>query len=174
MSIRANRADELDAILSLHRAAFPAEESASIVMLVEAMLGKPETPPVLSLVAEANGQLAGHVVFSPISLDSADDGYILAPLAVSPALQRSGLGTQLVNAGLAQLKAAGVSLVLVYGDPAYYGRFGFTAEAAEPYRAPYPLQYPFGWQALLLSATTPPAAPVVIRCVDALNNPALW
>ena len=83
---------------------------------------------VLSLVAvDPAGAIAGHAGFSPVETDMPGRWLGLGPLSVAPARQRIGVGSALVRAGLAhfaELKAAGVVLV---GEPAYYGRFGFAA-----------------------------------------------
>lgn len=68
----------------------------------------------------------------------------------------------------------GVNIVFVYGDPKYYGRFGFSADAAHQYTTPYKLQYPFGWQAILLKAVDIEKSHVAITCVTALGDPKLW
>jgi putative acetyltransferase len=86
----------------------------------------------LSLVAEApDGTLVGHIAFSPVTVDDRGDDRLLglAPLAVLPAWQGRGVGTALVEAGLARARAAGAALVFVLGDPAYYRRFGFRPAA---------------------------------------------
>lgn len=86
----------------------------------------------LSLVAEApDGALVGHIAFSPVTLDGAGADRLLglAPLAVLPAWQGRGLGSALVEAGLARVRAAGFDLVFVLGEPAYYRRFGFRPAA---------------------------------------------
>jgi putative acetyltransferase len=81
----------------------------------------------LSLVAEREGRIAGHVLFSPVTLAGAPFGLGLAPLAVAPEEQRAGVGGALVRAGLERAHAAGITTVVVLGSPAYYGRFGFVA-----------------------------------------------
>lgn len=92
---------------------------------------------VLSLLAIA-GEPFGHVAFSRLTLaGSTARASALAPLAVVPSAQRSGIGTALVRESLRRLAQAGEDLVLVLGEPAYYGRFGFTPEAAADLRTPY-------------------------------------
>jgi len=68
----------------------------------------------------------------------------------------------------------GVSIVFVYGDPKYYGRFGFNTDAASQYKTPYNLQYPFGWQAILLNECDIEKPTVAINCVISLYDPKLW
>jgi putative acetyltransferase len=70
------------------------------------------------------------VSFSPIFLksDSSISGYILAPLAASPEHQKQGVGLNLIKSGIDMLTKDGANVLTVYGDPAYYGRFGFKEE----------------------------------------------
>ncbi|MEZ6065774.1 MAG: N-acetyltransferase [Planctomycetaceae bacterium] len=118
--------------------------------------------------------MVGHVGFSPVT-DPMHSfvGYILAPLAVRPEFQRQGIGTAVVEAGIQQLVEQGVDIVFVYGDPAYYARYGFEPASAASFHAPYPLQYPFGWQARCLTASAKLPAAATLTCV-ALRDPALW
>lgn len=172
MNIREAATHEIAAIRKVYDSAFPVEECETVGQLACALLTEEANPKVLSLVAEQDATIVGHVVFSPI-FDSASDqwmGYILAPLAVSSEHQGVGIGTKLVEYGIRQLTKDGASIFLVYGDPKYYGRFGFQNEGAEQFIPPYKLQYPFGWQVLNLNDT----APVKIRCVQALCRPELW
>ena len=86
--------------------------------------------------------VVGHVAFSRLELSASPVRAVaLAPVAVLPAVQRSGIGTGLVREGLHGLAASGEDLVLVVGDPAYYRRFGFSPEHARglttPYDGPY-------------------------------------
>lgn len=82
----------------------------------------------VSLVAELEGQVVGHVALSLVVLSPFYGGwYGLGPLAVRPAFQRRGIGSLLVNQGLTELRALGASGCVVFGNPAYYGRFGFAA-----------------------------------------------
>ena len=84
----------------------------------------------VSLVAESEDRLVGHVAFSPVRVASAERGWFgLGPLAVAPAWQRRGIGSALVRAGLDRLRTGGARGCVVLGDPAYYGRFGFIADA---------------------------------------------
>jgi putative acetyltransferase len=96
---------------------------------------------VLALIAEAtDGRLLGYVAFVRLALHEggwSDYAAGLAPLAVAPDHQRRGVGSALVREGLAVLKKRGERLVFVLGDPAYYARFGFRAETAASFHAPY-------------------------------------
>ena len=112
----------------------------------------------LSLVAEDDGQVAGHVLFHPGWLDAPRrlvGVQTLSPLAVLPARQRQGIGAALVRAGLAELAARGVPVVFLEGDPGFYARLGFRAGAGLGFRRPS-LRIPAAaFQAVLLPAHEP-------------------
>ena len=110
------------------------------------------------------------------AVENADDflGYILAPLGIAPAYQRGGIGSRMVKYGIQQLLESGVNVVFVYGDPEYYSKFGFHADVAKPYLPPYPLEYPLGWQAVILKECVAKPAPVSITCASLLCNAELW
>lgn len=83
----------------------------------------------ISLVAERDDMIIGHVAFSPILINGEDLGWFgLGPVSVSPSLQRKGIGTALIEEGLKRLKDQGAAGCVVLGDPAYYRRFGFTSD----------------------------------------------
>jgi putative acetyltransferase len=92
---------------------------------------------VFEMVAEEAGELVGHILFSRLWADRRELYAGLAPLAVLPGRQKSGLGSALVKTSLENAREFGCHGVLVLGDPAYYGRFGFSAEAAREVGAPY-------------------------------------
>ena len=64
--------------------------------------------------------------------------------------------------------------MIVYGDPDFYGRFGFDAKLGESFIPPHPLEYPFGWQALQLNPYDICDVAQSIRCIGPLDNPKLW
>ena len=85
---------------------------------------------VVSLVAELDGAVVGHVMFSPMIVDLPTGGQhqtiALAPLAVHPRVQKQGIGGALVNAGLDEIRELGHGAVFLLGHPSYYPRFGFA------------------------------------------------
>ncbi|MCC6920079.1 MAG: N-acetyltransferase [Alphaproteobacteria bacterium] len=94
----------------------------------------------IALVAEQDGAIGGHIVFS--RLDVTGDGrtlnaLALAPVSVTPALQRSGIGGRLIEAGHAVARERGFDAVFLLGHPTYYPRFGYSAAGAAPFRAPF-------------------------------------
>lgn len=96
-----------------------------------------ESAVVAELVAEREGQVVGHVLFSRMT--STPPAFIaaLAPVAVAPAFQRAGVGSALIEAGLEACRRAGAVGACVLGHPDYYPRFGFSRAAALPLASPY-------------------------------------
>lgn len=96
--------------------------------------------PGLSLVAEVEGQVVGHILFYPIDIRGSErsvECLALAPMAVVPAHQNKGVGSQLVRDGLAAAGRLGFGSVVVIGHPAYYPRFGFSPASKWGIRAPF-------------------------------------
>lgn len=176
MKIRSAHSDDQDAMGDVYRSAFPEGENELVSKLAVDLLSAESSPQTLALVAEDHGVVVGHVAFSPVEIENHQkvSAYILAPLAVRADCQKRCVGKSLVEFGLQRLSDLGVKVVFVYGDPNYYGRFGFSAEHASYYKAPYPLEYAFGWQAVQLGDYDLATQPVAIRCVPALMNPTLW
>ena len=158
---RANDHSGIDAVLE---AAFGRRDEAALVARLRA-----DEDVMFELVAEEAGEVAGHVLFSRLWADRYELYAALAPLAVRPGQQRGGLGSALVRAGLESAREFGCHGVLVLGDPAYYGRFGFSAQTAAEVRAPYRGLAAF--QALALEDNAFEAA-MSIAYPDAFGRPA--
>ncbi len=178
MQIRTATNLDLEGIQTVYLQAFSEEEREVVANLAINLLAAETSPPTFALVAEAENHhcIVGHIAFSSVSLKNNDQfqGYILAPLAVSPQHQNQGIGSMLIEAGLQQLSQINVDMAFVYGDRQYYGRFGFDTKIATRYSPPYELQYPFGWQAIALNGFQSHQASGELTCVAALNNPQLW
>lgn len=85
----------------------------------------------LSLVAEEDGELVGHIAFSAVTIDGRRGGWFgLGPVSVLPERQGLGIGSALIRGGLEQLRVGGAQGCVVLGDPHYYGRFGFLSDPA--------------------------------------------
>lgn len=116
-----------DGISGLLRAAFGGQEHEAI--LVRQL--RADGAMLVELTAVAGGVPVGHIAFSRLATQPQTFALAaLAPLSVAPARQGRGIGSALALAGLEACRAQGIAVVAVLGDPAYYGRFGFTLEAA--------------------------------------------
>jgi putative acetyltransferase len=115
------------AIAAVVAAAFGSRREAD---LVDDIRASPEYIAELSLVAEAHGQIVGHVMVSYTALEDGDTRhriFHLAPLAVEPSRQRRGIGASLVRSVVASAELLGAPFVVLQGDPRYYSRLGFES-----------------------------------------------
>lgn len=122
MKIRPETEDDLAAIHAVNVAAFETDAEAR---LVDAL--REHADPFISLLAERDGEVVGHIAFSPVTHSARADLRILGlgPMAVDPDLQKTGVGTFLVAKGLEECRSLGAGALVVLGHPEYYPRFGF-------------------------------------------------
>ncbi|MDO9486855.1 MAG: N-acetyltransferase [Sphingomonadaceae bacterium] len=131
MRIRDAVPADFPAIHAVVAAAFGQPDEARLVDRLRA-----DGDALIELVAEAHGEIVGHILFSRLGIGAAA-GAALAPLAIAPAHQRRGLGGALTRAGLDRCRQRGVPAVVVLGHPDYYPRFGFDAALAGRLIAPF-------------------------------------
>lgn len=125
IEIREEQPADVDAVREINRQAFAQEQEGRIVDALREAGGV-----VLALVAIVNGTVVGHILFSSLTVES-EVGAALGPMAVSPASQRRGIGSQLVAQGIERLRARGCPFIVVIGHPEFYPRFGFGPAAAQ-------------------------------------------
>ncbi|MBX9456978.1 MAG: N-acetyltransferase [Rhizobium sp.] len=125
MEIRDETAADHIAICDITRAAF-ADKPYSDQTEAEVIEGLRAADAIrLSLVAVSADEVVGNVVFSDVAIDGVAGWVGLGPVSVKPALQRGGIGSVLIKAGLDRIRATGAAGCVLVGDPGYYGRFGF-------------------------------------------------
>lgn len=149
LEIRAETEADLDRICNVDLRAFPTDVEARLVDQLR--IGGDLT---FSLVAVVDGDVVGHVGLSPVTIDGIRVGLGLAPVAVVPERQRTGIGSAMIRHALQLCREKAVGLVVVLGDPAYYSRLNFVPASR------YGMQDTYGggdaFQAVLLSAGPPP------------------
>lgn len=174
MLIREARDDEVEEMLGVNRSAFGREEEA---LLVGDLLRDPTARPMLSLVADDDGRMVGHVLFTAANLTGPDQPLpcaLLAPLAVVPSHQRAGLGRALIEAGYERLARQGIALVFVLGDPGKYARRGFSAAYPLDLQAPHPIEPEAAWRVRALGGHVPGCLKGAVGCAAAIAVEHYW
>jgi putative acetyltransferase len=167
-AIRPERPEDLAAARRVHELAFGAGSGEAD--LVDALRAEGSHVPELCLVAVEGGDVVGHVFFSRARLASGAEVLALAPMAVVPERQRTGVGSRLIVAALRHAADTAFPLVVVLGHPAFYPRFGFEPAAGYGVRAPWEVP-PEAWMVHPLPAYDPHAQGVVTyaRAFDAVT-----
>ena len=137
--VRKEQKEDLEAIHEVNRKAFGQEKEAVLVRNIRKSSG---FIPELSLVAERDFQVVGHILFSRMHIETSHgevEVLSLAPLAILPEYQNRGIGSQLVRTGLKRCRELGHKIVIVVGHPSYYPRFGFVPAGQKGLDAPIPI-----------------------------------
>jgi len=179
VEIREALQSDIQAISDLVMSAFGIAEGPEIVQLIADLLVDVTAQPVLSLVATADGNVVGHVLFSKMRLKPPGQDVsaaLLAPLAVHPEFQAQGIGGRLITEGRRQLSESGVDLVFVLGHPGYYPRFGFSAAGIRGFIAPYPIPQinAEAWMVQELHPGVIGNTSGQAICADSLADPKYW
>jgi putative acetyltransferase len=124
ITIREEESGDIRAIRHVNKRAFGQDNEANIIEKLRKRGGL-----TISLVAIQDAKIVGHIAFSLVIIEaegSSFEAITLAPIAVLPACQRKGIGSQMVRAGLEECRRLGHEIIVVLGHPAYYPRFGFV------------------------------------------------
>lgn len=153
IKIRPERVLDIYPVRHVHVTAFPTTEEADLVDRLRTN-GKSD----ISLVAEMDRNVIGHIVFSRVTFDPPLDviAYALAPMAVLPGHERHAVGRRLVQNGLAECHARDACMVVVLGDFGYYSRFGFERASRHGLRSEFGAEESFMLFMLEARAHPPP------------------
>jgi putative acetyltransferase len=135
-SVRLETAGDEESIREVVTAAFGQPDEADLVDRL-----RYEGAVLLSAVAEGEGRVTGHILFSRMHIETADNlvaAAALAPVAVLPEFQRQSIGSRLIRYGLDVLRERGEEIIIVLGHPDYYPQFGFSVEKAATLTSPFP------------------------------------
>lgn len=157
-SVRPERADDREAVRRIHELAFGQPDEAD---LVDALRAAGDHVPELCLVAEQDGDVVGHILFSRARLDAGPEVLALAPMGVLPEHQRQGVGSALVRESMKRAAETEFPFVVVVGHADYYPRFSFGPAAPHGIEAPFEIP-PEAWLVHRLPAYSSDARGTVI------------
>ena len=135
VTVRAEIAADIPAVRRVNELAFGRPDEAALVDALRAA-----SVLQVSLVAVEEGRLVGHILFSPVSVESEGSAFQamgLGPMAVLPECQGRGVGSELVREGLRECRRGGSKVVVVLGHPGFYPRFGFVPASRKGLRSEY-------------------------------------
>ncbi len=134
--VRDEKPCDRERVRRVNEAAFGRSDEADLVERLQV-----EGAVLLSLVAESDGQIIGHILFSRMTVETGQGSVAavsLAPMAVLPGYQGRQVGSQMVRLGLTRLRDRGERIVIVLGHEHYYPRFGFSSAKARCLASPFP------------------------------------
>ena len=150
------------------------KEGVLIGALASRLAARTDHREIICIGAYEDGKIIGAIFFTRLRFDEPLEAYLLAPVAVSAAHQGKGVGQALITFGLRELKRRSVTLVVTYGDPAFYSRVGFQPLSEELIQAPRSLSMPEGWLGQSLSGDAIPILRSRPACVPEFDDPAYW
>lgn len=129
--IRSEKISDYHSIADINAAAFTYSHGMGEVPLISILRNREHYDPELSLVAELDNKIVGHVLFTPLQVclgERVVDAVLLAPIAIYPDFQNKGIGSLLIEEGHKRAKAKGFQFSLLVGHPSYYPRFGYQTK----------------------------------------------
>jgi putative acetyltransferase len=150
------------------------EQGLSVSTIAYDLMMNTEPKDFVVFTTVESDQIIGSIFFSKLTFENQAVAFILSPVAIHTQYQGKGIGQELINFGVSNLKDKGVELLFTYGSPQYYSKVGFSPISEEIAQAPVKLSLPFAWlgQSLVSDEIDPIAGGS--RCVEALNNPEYW
>ena len=133
--IRPEKPEDVAAIRQVNEEAFGGQNEADIIEKLRSRQAF-----TLSLVATRTDKVIGHILFSPVTIESESESYAalgLGPVAVLPPYQNKGIGSQLVRTGIEICRKAGHEVIVLVGHPTYYPRFGFLRASTYDLKCEY-------------------------------------
>ncbi|AUB82257.1 GNAT family N-acetyltransferase [Candidatus Thiodictyon syntrophicum] len=174
MRYREAKPEELERVLQVHALAFSRQDES---LLVAKLLQDETALPVLSCVAEEDGAVIGHALFTALGLVGTKvpvECAILAPLAVLPGRRNAGVGRNLIEYGCRELRRRRTRLLFVLGDPGYYTRCGFQPAIPHGLRAPYTITPEEAWMVRPLGPHILGTVEGTVVCARSLQPEPYW
>lgn len=170
--------DSKDEVANLFTSVFSSSEGEQegrlIGKLASELASRIDNQEIICIGAYEDRAMIGAIFFTCLRFDEHIDAYMLAPVAVSTAHQGRGIGQALIRFGLQDLKSRYATVVVTYGDPAFYSKVGFQPLSEDVIQAPLPLSMPEGWLGQSLSEEPIPILSSRPECVQEFDNPDYW
>lgn len=169
---------DIQAIQSLFKSVFAASEGEAegetIGNLSQDLFEQTDRNDLFAFAAADDDGIKGAIFVTRMPSATEDQVFLLAPVAVETESQGQGIGQELINYGIGEMKAVGAKYLVTYGDPKFYSKVGFAPIEQSIIEAPFSLTHPNGWLAQSLS-DKPINKPIGrCACVSAFNNPSYW
>ncbi|MEN8226404.1 MAG: N-acetyltransferase [Bacteroidota bacterium] len=150
------------------------EEGKLIGSLASKLSSNIDNEEIICFGAYENESLIGSIFFTRLQFDESILVYMLAPVAVSTEYQGQGIGQNLINYGLSEVKKRSVNVAITYGDPSFYAKVGFEPLSENVIQAPLKLSMPMGWLGQSLTEDPIPSINERPKCVKEFNDPVYW
>ena len=178
MEFRSHLINDFSAITDLFVSVFTESEGetegALIGQLSKELILSTDEQDLYGFVAVDSGKLVGSIFFSRLTFEKDVDVFLLAPVAIHSDYQGKGIGQNLINHGLRELKKRGIRIVTTYGDPEFYSKVGFYPISQEVIAAPLELSQPEGWLGQSLIGDSIESLSGSSSCVKAFNKAVYW
>ena len=168
------RKEIVNLFTSVFTASEDEEEGKLIGDLVSRLSARIDNQEIIGVGSFDGEVLIGAIFFTRLDVDEPVSVYMLSPVAISTGHQGKGVGQALIGDGLDELRNRGVSVVVTYGDPAFYSRSGFQPLSTSTIPAPLELSMPEGWLGQSLTGEPVPVIGHRSVCVEAFSNPDYW
>ncbi len=149
-------------------------EGALIGKLSKDLLETTGSDDLFIFVAADDHEIIGSVFATRMPSEKEDEIFLIAPVAVRTTHQGRGIGQNLIQFGINELKKKGVKILVTYGDPSFYSKVGFASVKEEMIEPPFRLSQPEGWLAQPLNGRPMAASMGKCSCVPAFDNPTYW
>ena len=176
LNIRTHHPSEMEAVFDIHKQAFG---NIKEPQLVADLFLDPTAQPLISLVAELEEELVGHILLTTVHIEGLSPSPVcslLAPLAVSPKAQGQGIGKILIKAALQKASETGQQMVFVLGHPTYYPKCDFQPTGRLGLQAPYliPREHADAWMVTELTEGATQRFSGTVRIAKMLDKPEYW
>ncbi len=169
-----NQKEVTDLFTSVFTSSEGEEEGQLLASLTLKLSSNIDDQEIICLGAYENDLIIGSIFFTRLKINKPINIYMLAPVAVSTRHQGKGVGQELINYGLNELKNHSATVAITYGDPSFYSKVGFQSLSENTIQAPLKLSMPEGWLGQSLTEEQIPTIKERPTCVKEFNDSVYW